>query len=156
MTDTTPTTQNDGRYNQPRLICVPKPLYGCHNEGCATECSYPADMLYWYDGVDPLPEDDRPDDFQAPYPGWYCDACFDEELLHSDRGVTLADFLLLDPYQAGGYFTGQVFLAAGRHRSPGANVGIIEMSEAIDAGRLPTAHAARHFVVGFHRATEPF
>ena len=34
-------------------IVLPEAVYGCANEDCAAEVSYPADMLYWWGGAGP-------------------------------------------------------------------------------------------------------
>ena len=36
---------------------IPQAVYGCANEGCAAETSYPPSLLFW--AID----------------GWYCDGC---------------------------------------------------------------------------------
>ena len=45
---------------------VPQMVFGCQYADCAAECTYPADMLYWF--VD----------------GWYCDECLHFYLIDID------------------------------------------------------------------------
>ena len=57
----------DGMMDYP----IPEALYGCSDESCATEVSYPADMLRWFGGTD-----------RAGWlwrAGWYCtESCADD------------------------------------------------------------------------------
>ena len=60
----------------------PKPVYGCANEACAEEVSWPATDIVWFSGTDEI------------CAGWYCDNCLDEYTdRYDDRGVSLADYL---------------------------------------------------------------
>ena len=50
---------------------LPQAVYGCEDDGCASEVSYPADMIGWTNGT----EHDRP--------GWYCETCI-SHMLYAD------------------------------------------------------------------------
>ena len=43
---------------------LPEPIYGCKDEDCAAEHSYPADMLRWFSGF-------KAETWEFE-PGWYC------------------------------------------------------------------------------------
>ena len=86
----------------------PKALYGCKDMTCAEQHSYPANMIYWCDGVDyesngyeSSSSDDHPEqqwlDTGRITPGWYCENCIDSWLkipleLNGRVGVSLAAF----------------------------------------------------------------
>ena len=44
---------------------LPAALYGCANEACADETSYPPDMLFWFPGHEDIDYD----------PGFFCEDC---------------------------------------------------------------------------------
>ena len=75
---------------------APDTFYACAAHGCAQECTYPADMLRWWDGetVNTFDADDQPSSGKLNRhgtPGWYCDSCIE----HWDAitGPTLARHL---------------------------------------------------------------
>ena len=49
---------------------LPAAIYGCANEACADENSYPPDMLFWFPGHEDIGYE----------PGFYCEECVSDEL----------------------------------------------------------------------------
>lgn len=50
----------------------PEAVYGCANVDCATEVSYPPNMLRWWDGY---VVDDDEGLVRCAMPGWWCENC---------------------------------------------------------------------------------
>ena len=65
---------------RPTASDFPAPLYGCAFDVCATEVSYPAEMLSWTGGAASVPA------------GFYCEVCFAQhpDLHGMRRGESLA------------------------------------------------------------------
>lgn len=60
---------------------IPQALFSCSTPGCREECSYPADMLYWYE----------------PERRWMCEPCWDNLLTEEapQTKVSLKTYLLM-------------------------------------------------------------
>lgn len=74
-------------------IKIPEALYGCACFECATEVSYPPDMLF-------LVENPPPGDTDHAEPGFYCHECIDEmPMIDEDTivepGISLKLYLAL-------------------------------------------------------------
>ena len=66
-------------------VPLPEPLYSCAVPDCAGEQSFPADDLYYWDGI-------REDHFPArkgEESGWYCDGCLDNMGIDSTSALRL-------------------------------------------------------------------
>ena len=59
---------------------LPSPVFGCQNDYCSEDASYPPEDLHFWDGRNAGPIDPEIREFPEE-PGWYCDYCLD------DRGV---------------------------------------------------------------------
>lgn len=75
----------------------PKAIYGCKDINCATETSFPADMLYWWDGYEYGYDDDGNDQrvrgLERPFTaGWYCEECIHGWNGGPGKGISLETF----------------------------------------------------------------
>ena len=72
---------------------TPDPFYGCADEGCADERSWPSEEIYWWDGYEYYDDDDdrlvRRDG--PPTPGWYCEGCIDDQNGTPGKGPSLKE-----------------------------------------------------------------
>ena len=55
---------------------IPDPVFGCADECCASEVSYPASDIVWFNGCK-TPEHPEHPNCKGVEPGWYCDACWE-------------------------------------------------------------------------------
>jgi hypothetical protein len=66
-------TESDTRKKM--KAAMPKPVYGCGNECCAAEFSWPAEDIFWCEHLS----------------GWYCMVCVLD--MFNEPGISLKEFM---------------------------------------------------------------